>query len=97
MGKHATWEIVNEKDGVLMIQDLDQPGHMSITNDAEYVYSKINKGPHWRQRRQYRIVYRSSIPDDWTEIVMVAGNEPSEWRVAFRPWHGEVWDTLTRA
>lgn len=96
MGRHAEWEVVSQRGNIIMIQDLDRPGCLSITNDAEYVYAKINRSPSWRERQQYRIVYRSSIPDDWTEIVMVAGDEPGNWRVAFKPWHGEVWDTLSK-
>ena len=92
MGKHATWEIVNRKDNIIMIQDLDQPGHMSITNDAEYVWRYFNLSGAERNR----VVYRSSIPDDWTEIVYVAGDTLGEWRIAFKPWHGLVWDKLTK-
>jgi hypothetical protein len=91
MGKHATWEVVNQKDNIIMIQDLDEPGHLSITNDAEYVLQHFNS-----TGNRYRVIYRSSVPDDWTEIIRVPGEEFSHWRVAFKPWHGLVWDRLTR-
>jgi hypothetical protein len=43
MGRHAEWELVNSKDGIIMIRDLERSGCLTITNDAEYVFSKINE------------------------------------------------------
>lgn len=91
MGRHAEWEVVSQRGNILMIQDLDRPGCLSITNDAEYVLQYYNS-----TGNRYRVIYRSSIPDDWTEIVRVFGDQPGDWRVAFKPWHGEVWDTLSK-
>lgn len=93
MGRHAEWEVVNKKPGIILIQDLDRPGCLSITNDAEWVFIQCNQ-PHPENFRT-RVVYRSSIPDDWTEIIMVS-DRPGHWRVAFKPWYGEVWDNLTK-
>jgi hypothetical protein len=92
MGRHAEWEVVSRKDGIVMIQDLDRPGCLSITNDAEYVWRYFNLS----SVQTHRVIYRSTIPDDWTEIVMTVAPRGRIPQVEFRPWYGEVWDKLTR-
>lgn len=88
MGRHAEWEVVNKKNGIVLIRDLDRSGCMSITNDAEYVYRTINRFVRWR------VVYQDT-QGEWTEIVY---DDPTKWgTITFKPWHGEVWDSLTRA
>lgn len=89
MGRHAEWEIVNNKDGIVLIRDLDRAGCLSITNDAEYVYGTINRFS------RYRVIYQDTM-GEWTEIVY--NNKPlGSWgSISFKPWHGEVWDSLTK-
>lgn len=95
MGQHAEWEVVNKKPGIVLIRDLNQHGRLSITNDAEYVYDVINNY-NFHRRDPIRIVYQQQDPNsEWWEIVSTPGNF-GEWRIAFRPWHGEVWDKLTQ-
>lgn len=94
MGRHAEWEVVNKKDGIVMIRDLERSGCLSITNDAEYVYDSINS---FRRGQPLRVVYQGQNDgNEWWEIVVTAGNYAGNWRIYFRPWHGEVWDKLTR-
>ena len=88
MNRHAEWEIVNKKDGIILIRDLGKDGCLSITNDAEYVYSYITQG------LRYRVVYQDT-QGEWTEIIKYAC-EPFKWQYGFKPWHGEVWDNLTK-
>lgn len=90
MARHAEWEVVNQKPGIILIRDLDQSGCLSITNDAEYVYYTINQSG-----QRTRVIYQDT-QGEWAEIALVAGIDPGEWRIVFRPWHGEVWDNLTR-
>jgi len=93
MGCHAEWEIVNKKDGIVLIRDLNRPGCLSVTNDAEYVYAYINQG------LRYRVVYEDT-QGEWTELIgKPKGNtldSPWQWNITFKPWHGEVWDSLTK-
>jgi hypothetical protein len=95
MGRHAEWELVNSKDGIIMIRDLERSGCLTITNDAEYVFSKINE---IRRGRLLRVIYQGQNDgSEWWEIVP----SPSQWypghTVSFKPWHGEAWDNLTKA
>ena len=89
MSRHAEWEVVNKKDGIVLIRDLDRSGCLSITNDAEYVFGYINRYTPWR------VVYQDTL-GEWAEIVR--DNRPlGSWgSISFKPWHGEVWDKLTR-
>lgn len=96
MGQHANWELVCKKDGIVMIRDLEKPGCLSITNDAEYVYDTINNYS-FHRRDPHRIIYQQQDPNsEWWEIVTTPGEVGGEWRIAFKPWHGEVWDKLTQ-
>jgi hypothetical protein len=92
MGRHAEWEIVNRKPGIVLIRDLDRSGCLSITNDAEFVFDQLNS---YSSKPRLRVIYQDT-QGEWTEIFPVSGLKPGEWRVAFRPWHGEVWDNLTK-
>ena len=67
---------------------IDENGRTSVTNDAEAVLDYIKK----TQGKDTRVVYRDS-QGDWAEIVW-----KDSWlgTIAFRPWHGEVWDKLTK-
>jgi hypothetical protein len=93
MGRHAEWEVVNKKDNIVLIRDLDRSGCLSVTNDAEYVYATVNR---FNATRSYRVVYEDSV-GEWTELVAT----PSQWHpgftISFKPWHGEAWDNLTKA
>lgn len=95
MSQHAEWEVVNKKDGIVMIRDLDRSGCRSITNDAEYVFGSLNN------HRPTRVIYEDTV-GEWTEIVGVPSSRPLtisnpwRWTVSFKPWHGEVWDNLTK-
>lgn len=91
MGRHAEWEVVNMKPGIVLIRDLGRSGCLSITNDAEYVYDTINR---FTGRDQYRVVYEDT-QGEWAEIIKSASG-PFKWRMSFKPWHGEVWDNLTK-
>lgn len=80
----------NKKHHIVYLRDLDRGGK-SITNDAEQVYPYI--------RNVYgavRVVYQDSM-GEWTEMLSVPDqNYPGDWRIAFAPWHGLVWDILKR-
>ena len=71
---------------IAFIRDLD--GLVSVTNDAEGVLSFIQKN--WPGRR---VVYQGT-DGEWFEIV-----KTTSWMgegIRFRPWHGVVWDKLSR-
>lgn len=93
MGRHAEWEIVNKKPGIILIRDLGKDGCLSITNDAEYVYSHITRFSHTR------VVYQDT-QGEWTELIGILNkitlDNPWKWSITFKPWHGEVWDSLTK-
>ena len=93
MGRHAEWEVVNKKPGIILIRDLGRSGCLSITNDAEYVYSHITRFSYTR------VVYQDT-QGEWAELIANSkGNtldSPWKWNITFRPWHGEVWDSLTK-
>lgn len=91
MNRHSDWRVIeyHVKHHIAYIEDLDLGGP-SVTNDAEYVYNSIRT-----QLGAVRVVYLDS-DREWWEISMIAGNEPGDWRVVFKPWHGLVWDILNR-
>lgn len=89
MGRHAEWEVVNTKDGIMLIRDLNRSGCLTVTNDAEYVYDTINR---FNSRAQYRVIFEDT-QGEWTEMFVAPG---TEWRMSFKPWHGEVWDNLSK-
>ena len=81
------FEWVKITDSIVFIRDLNQ-GKMSVTNDAEEVYRWINRVAYPGRR----VVYQDSA-GKWTEIV---GTGAYNIQIGFRPWHGEVWDRLTK-
>lgn len=91
--RHAQWQVVGANDDMVFIEDLNRVGYPSITNDAEWVYEQVRNSTINKKFR--RVVYLDT-DQTWWEIVETADEVPGRWRIAFRPWHGEVWDRLTR-
>ncbi len=80
----------DEKNNIVFVKDLSPyEGGMTITNDAEAVvtYYRSVYG------NRVRIVYLDTN-EEWWEIVWSIGHSGTE--VSFRPWHGLVWDKLTK-
>lgn len=72
---------------IAFIRDLDGP--VSVTNEAEAVYAYIRS--QWPSLT--RVVYQGT-DGEWFEIV-----KTTSWMgegIGFRPWHGVVWDRLSR-
>ena len=90
MGRHAEWEMINAKPGIILIQDLGNPGCLSITNDAEWVYLRVSF--HYGR---HRVIYRDTY-NEWAEIVGIYDAHGIFCGITFKPWHGEVWDALSR-
>lgn len=91
---HAEWELVTKNNGIVMIRDLEKYSCLSITNDAEYVFGQINA---FRRSSPLRVIYQQQDPhSEWWEIVGTYVGFTDDWRVTFKPWHGEVWDNLTK-
>lgn len=77
------------RHNIVFLEDLaDLTGSRTITNDAEAVLS------HWKQRNGAgtRVVYRDT-DGEWWEIVW---DDKIGYTARFRPWHGLVWDKLSR-
>ena len=93
MVRHAEWEVVNKKPGIILIRDLGNNGCLSITNDAEYVYDTITRFS------RIRVIYQDT-QGEWAEIIGTLNKmtltSPWKWKITFKPWHGEVWDNLTK-
>jgi hypothetical protein len=87
MNTRSRWEFVGKEGNIVFIRDLDLGGR-SVTNDAEAVYEECQNahGP-------CRVVYQDS-QGEWAEIVKLI-NWIGE-TIGFRPWHGLVWDQLTK-
>lgn len=79
------WSEDSTSQGIVFIRDLN--GARSVTNDAENVLAYINQN--WPGRR---LVYQDS-EGDWAEIVW---DPQIEGLARFRPWHGLVWDRISR-
>ena len=80
----------DDKNNIVFIEDMaNQTGGMTITNDAEAVvnYYRSIYG------NRVRIVYLDT-DGEWWEIVWTTGRTHTY--VAFKPWHGLVWDKLTK-
>ena len=84
------YEIVGTEDGIIFLRDLNF-GRMSVTNDAEAVVEHIK----FQYGRDARIVYQDS-EGEWSEIVRDFGPYDIPMSVHFKPWHGMVWDKLSR-
>jgi hypothetical protein len=83
----SDWEIVKQystkNESIVFIRDLDL-GRRSVTNDAEAVFLECQ-----RLYGQCRVVYQDS-EGEWCEIVY------ANFAAFFKPWHGLVWDKLTK-
>ena len=80
----------NPEDNIVFLHDNAHGYHMTITNDAESVvdYCRSLYG------NRVRVVYLDT-DEEWWEIVwsleLDAGTV-----VSFKPWHGMVWDKLSK-
>ena len=90
--KQSHWDFASDvpwaqtSQDIVFIRDLDGP--VSVTNDAENVWDIIQTN--WPGRR---VVYQGT-DGEWFEIV-----KTTTWMgkgIGFRPWHGMVWDKLSR-
>lgn len=82
----------DSKNNIVFIEDdCDANGDakMSVTNDAENVVT------HFRSLygNRIRIVYRDTNME-WWEIKWTLEHHGTE--VSFKPWHGLMWDKLSR-
>lgn len=87
MSTRSRWEFVGKEGDIVFIRDLDLGGR-SVTNDAEAVYEECQNA-----HGACRLVYQDS-QGEWAEIV-----KQTMWMgetIGFRPWHGLVWDQLSR-
>jgi len=97
MRMRSQWRLVEVKNGIAFIEDMDGP--RSVTNDAENVYSDIQHAMAAMVAENscdVRVVYRDT-EGSWWEIVgqRMRPDSPYINRVEFLPWHGMVWDTLS--
>ena len=91
-GTSMGWIVVSSTDQFVFLRDLDDGGK-TITNDAERVLKQMARAYPGR-----RVVYQAS-DSTWWEILHRYQNEHAlePWyQIEFRPWHGLVWDALTR-
>jgi hypothetical protein len=83
----SRWALVNlrytDSGLIVFIQDLNLGGR-SVTNDAEAVFLECQQ-----QYGQCRVVYQDS-EGEWAEITY------ANFAAFFKPWHGLVWDRLTK-
>jgi len=80
----------DDKNNIVLLEDLSpQYGSISITNDAEAVvdYYRAIYG------NRVRIVYKDT-DGEWWEIVWSIDRSGTE--VSFKPWHGMMWDQLSK-
>ena len=91
----SRWEYVHKEihkgdpvETIVFIRDLDQGGR-SVTNDAENVLRECQNA-----HGACRVVYQDSQGDwaeiCWSDVMGIA------YGVTFKPWHGLVWDRLTK-
>jgi hypothetical protein len=81
----------DDKNNIVFLKDLaNQYGGITITNDAENVvdYYRSIYG------NRVRVVYLDT-DSEWWELDWVM-HDPSRTDVRFKPWHGLVWDKLTK-
>ena len=90
MKMKSDWEVVRKEiykgdpmETIVFIRDLNL-GRMSVTNDAEAVFLECQK-----QHGHCRVVYEDS-EGELCEITY------ANFSAFFRPWHGLVWDRLTK-
>lgn len=93
--QRSSYEILETRNDITFIQDLDGP--VSVTNDAEKVYAEIQRLRMPTYRTPHRVVYRDTY-GEWFEIIgkRMRPDSPYAYGVEFAPWHGEVWDILTK-
>ncbi len=80
----------DEKNNIVFLRDLSPyEGGPTITNDAEGVvdYYRSVYG------NRVRVVYLDT-DSEWWELDWSLGHSGTE--VSFKPWHGLVWDKLTK-
>jgi len=91
MSTRSRWALVNlrytDSGLIVFIQDLNHGGR-SVTNDAEAVFLECQ-----RLYGQCRVVYQDS-EGEWAEIVKKISRMGDT--IEFRPWHGLMWDQLTK-
>ena len=87
---NSTWRLVDrdQERKIVFLEDTFYKNGKTITNDAEWVYDQVATVYY------PRVVYQDT-DKEWWEIIQIAGDRPGEWRIAFKPWHGEVWDVLS--
>ena len=73
---------------IAFIRDLDGP--VSVTNEAEAVYAYIRE--QWPNLT--RVVYQGTDGEWWEIDGYYHGSSRID--VKFKPWHGVVWDRLSR-
>lgn len=91
MRARCTIHDYDAKRNIVFLEDLaNQTGGRSITNDAGAVMD------------YYRAIYGNSVrivyldtDSEWWEIVWQVRKSGGNY-VAFRPWHGLVWDELSK-
>jgi hypothetical protein len=79
-----TWIVKEVRHGIVHLQDLDDGGP-TITNNAERVWGEVKS-----QYPTHRVVYTGTDGEDFEITVDRKG------MAEFRPWHGLVWDILSR-
>jgi hypothetical protein len=83
----------DEKNNIVFLKDLSpQFGGRSITNDAEAVvnYYRSIYG------NRVRVVYLDTDSEWWELVWQADGMWDSDFSVSFKPWHGLVWDKLSK-
>jgi predicted transcriptional regulator len=84
------FEYVEITEDIVFIRDTNK-GKMSVTNDADEVYRLI----HNLVFPGRRVVYMDSTGEWWEIVPGPDHNWPTDISVAFKQWHGKVWDALT--
>jgi len=80
----------DDKNNIVFLKDLaNQTGGITITNDAEAVvdYYRSIYG------NRVRVVYLDT-DSEWWELVWSIDLRGTD--VAYKPWHGLVWDKLSK-
>jgi hypothetical protein len=83
----------DDKNNIVFLKDLaNQYGGITITNDAEAVvnYYRSIYG------NRVRVVYLDTDAEWWELVWQADGMWDSDFSVSFKPWHGMVWDKLSR-
>lgn len=91
-GTNMGWIVVRSTDKYVFLKDLDDGGK-TITNDAEAVLKRMA-----RTYPAHQVVYQDTDGLWWKirQVYQPKCVDDSWWEVEFKPWHGEVWDILTR-